>query len=206
MTYYSFPGDSLICKKWGIIFILVPVGALLCLCSCASRISVVENGPPALPYAWLTDRSKYILLPPGGIENLMDMPQFVSASYGGRDYFLNAWVKADETGINMILVNSLGANMGELSYREGAVSFSSPVFPQSLDAEYIVADFQLCFYNILALREALEDCGLTIEVSGAGRCILQEKNVIIEIEKSQKVVKLVNHLRGYAYTLEGDFE
>ena len=182
----------------------MPLGVLLCLCSCASKAAAGKNGP--LPYAWLTDRSKYILLPPEDIENPIDMPQFVSASYGGQDYFLNAWVKADETGMNMTLINSLGANMGELSYYYGAVSFSSPVFPQSFAAEFIVADFQLCFYNTLALRRALEDCGLSIEETGAGRCILQGKNVIIEIEKSQNAVKLVNHLRGYAYTLEGDFE
>ena len=64
-------------------------------------------------------------------------------------YFLNAWLKADKTEMEIILFNELGANMGELMYREGMVNFSSPVFPKSLRPEYIVADFQLCFYNPL---------------------------------------------------------
>jgi len=200
MAYYEYPVDFLNHKKWSIIFFLVPVCVTLSLCSCAS------NARKNVPSAWLTDSSRYALLPPGDIEKPIDMPQFVSASYGGQDYSLIAWVKADETGINMALLNELGANMGELSYNDGAVSFSSPVFPQSLGPEYIIADFQLCFYNILALRQALEDCGLSIEETGTGRCILQGKNVIFEIEKSRNVVKLVNHLRGYVYTLEGDFE
>ena len=135
----------------------------------------------------------------------MDMPQFISASYGGQDYFITVWVKADETGINMTLMNSLGANMGELSYSGGSVSFSSRVFPQSLGPEYIVADFQLCFYNTLALRRALEDCGLSIEDAGGRRSIFQGENIIIEIVKNRNTVKLINHLRGYTYTLEGDF-
>lgn len=158
------------------------------------------------PHVWLTDNSKFILLPPADIENPLDMPQLVSVSYGGQDYYINAWVQADETGIHMTMVNELGANMGELSYGNGAVSFSSPVFPQSLGSEYIVADFQLCFYNTPALRRALEGCGLTFEDSGSIRRVLQGKNVIIEIEKKQNAIRLVNHLRGYTYTLEGDFE
>jgi len=106
----------------------------------------------------------------------------------------------------MSLVNELGAPMGELSYHNGLVSFSSPVFPSSLKPEYIVADFQFCFYNIFALRQALENCGLLLETTENSRRIIQGDNVIIEIEKNQNTVRLVNHLRGYAYTLEGDFK
>ena len=39
---------------------------------------------------------------------------------------------------------------GELSYRAGAVSFSSPVLPRSMDGESIVTDFQFSFYNPVA--------------------------------------------------------
>jgi len=135
----------------------------------------------------------------------MDSYQLVSASYGNRDYILNAWVKADEKGIEMTLMNELGANMGELSYHDGSVSFSSPAFPQSFKGEYVVADFQLCFYNASALSKALADCGLSFEDTGSRRRIFHGKTVIIEIEKNQNTVRLVNHLRGYTYTLEGDF-
>ena len=136
----------------------------------------------------------------------MDMAQQISASWEGRDYFLNAYVQADETGMGMTLLNELGASMGEISYRNGAVSFSSGMFPKSLKPEYIVADFQLCFYNTLLLRQTLEDCGLSLEGTVPSRRILQGENVIIEIEKKSGTVRLVNHLRGYSYTLEGDFE
>ena len=43
-----------------------------------------------------------------------------------------------------------GATMGELSCRAGAVSFSSPVLPRSMDGESIVTDFQFSFYNPVA--------------------------------------------------------
>jgi len=186
--------------KKGILLHLL-LGALVCFCAC-----VPGKGREDQPYAWLTDSSKYRLLPPKDIEHPLDGYQMVSASYKGRDYSLNAWVKADAAGMNITIINELGANMGELSYHRGAASFSSAVFSLPLKPEYIVADFQLCFYNAPALREALQDCGLSLEDTGDSRRILQQKTVIIEIEKSRNAVKLINHLRGYAYTLEGDFE
>jgi hypothetical protein len=184
------------CKKITIIF-------FLCCCSCTPKAPVRENRPNA----YLAAGSPFFLLPCGDIENPLDMAQRISASYQGKNYFFNAWVKADKTGIEMTLLNELGAQMGELSYREGRVSFSSPVFPSSLlKSEYIVADFQLCYYSAPALRQALENCGLSFEYTENSRRILQGKKIIIEIEKKQNTVSLVNHLRKYSYTLEGILE
>jgi len=208
MAYHSFSdGDFLSCKKKNIMLFLLFGGVLACFCSCASGGTAArEEKSEAAPHVWLTDRSKYILLPPEDIEQPLDMPQLVSASYGNKDYYLNSWVKADAAGLNITIINELGASLGELSYRDGAVSFSSAMFPPSLRPEYIVADFQLCFYKAPALRRALEDCGLSFEDNWTNRRILQGKTVIIEIDKTRNIVKLVNYLRGYLYILEGNFE
>ena len=184
--------------------IILPFSFLIglsCFCSCISGAKSRED----LLYAYLTDTSRYILLPASGIEKPMDMAQKISASYQGRDFLFVAWVKADETGIEMTFLSELGINMGELSYRDGAISFSSPVFPGSLKPEYIIADFQLCFYNPLLLSRALEKCSLVLETSGTARRILKGNELIYEIEKNADAVKLTNYLRGYVYTLEGDF-
>ena len=134
------------CKKITIIF-------FLCCCSCAPKAPVRKS--PLNVY--LAAGSPFFLLPCGDIENPLDMAQCISASWQGRNYVFNAWAKADETGIEMVLLNELGAHMAELTYRDGQVSFSSPVLPSSLlKPEYIVADFQLCFYSAPALRQALE--------------------------------------------------
>jgi hypothetical protein len=202
MTYYLTSGVSLKCEIKSIIFPLFSVGIFIFFLSCTPNAGVRENRQ----YIWLTDRSKYILLPPENIENPMDNYQLVSASYGGRNYQMNAWVRADETGIDMTLLNELGANMGELIWRGEAVSFSSPVFPQSLNPQYIIADFQLCFYSAASVAHALEESGLSFEETETGRRVLNGNIVIIEITKSQNVVRFVNHLRGYVYTMEGDFK
>jgi hypothetical protein len=138
------------------------------------------------------------------------MAQFISASFQGQEYYINAWVRADETGMEMIMFNELGAAMGELTYREGLIGFSSAVFPNSLKPEYIVADFQLCFYNPLPLRQSLSRSGLGLEIientNKTIRRILKGEDVLIEIEKEPNDVRLTNYLRGYKYTLEGDFK
>ena len=185
-----------------ILFLFLSLNLVICFNSCASRRAAVSEN---LLSAYLTDSSQFILLPPGGIEKPMDMVQYISASYGGREFFLGSWVKADDTGMEMTFFNDLGANMGELSYRENNVDFYSPIFPKSLRPEYIVADYQLCFYDSLLLKKALANCALVLEEQGNIRRVFQGKKLIIEIEKNENAVKLVNHLRGYTYTLEGDY-
>jgi hypothetical protein len=201
MKPYLFPLDTHLSnrkeKNRGLVFLaaLVFIG----FCSCSS-LAVDKR-----PYAYLTNRSKYTLLPPAAIEMPVDMAQHISALYNGQRSYFSAWVLADENGIDMSLFNELGAAMGELSYKEGAVSMSSAVFPQSLKPEYIVADFQLCFYDPDLVRAALKDCNLVLETENNQRRIFDGKSLIIEIEKTSGAVKIVNHLRGYSYTLEGEF-
>jgi hypothetical protein len=190
-------------------------GVLVCFCACASGTKA-KGDEPATPYIWLTDNSRYILLPTGDIEYPLDSHQLISASYQGKDYVLNAWVKADTAELNMTIINELGANMGELSYRNGAASFSSPVLSLPFKPEYIIADFQFCFYQARALFQSLKYGGLSFEEIKTNRfedtwtvrhiLLGDHKTVIIRIEKkSRNVIELVNHLRGYAYTLEGNF-
>jgi len=174
----------------------------VCVLSCAS-----VTGKDI--YVNITDSSKFVLLPTEGIEQDMDMAQFLSAKFRGKDYFFNGWVKANKDEIEMVFFNELGTNLGEISYRNGAVRFSSAVIPKSavkyIKPEYVIADFQLCFYDPILLGESLKESGLIMETNGGSRRILNRNDVIIEINKTNNSVELVNHLQGYAYTLEGDF-
>jgi len=160
-------------------------------------------------YVNLTESSKFVLLPTEGIEQDMDMAQFLSAKFRGKNYFFNGWVKANKDEIEMVFFNELGTNLGEISYRNGAVRFSSAVIPKSavkyIKPEYVIADFQFCFYDPILLGDSLKGGGLVMETNGGSRRILNRNDVIIEIKKTNNSVELVNHLQGYAYTLEGDF-
>ena len=184
-------------------FLLIFMISIVCFISCAS---VAKKD---MQYVDITDNAKFVLLPPEGIEQSMDMVQFLSYEYGGQNYFFNAWVEANENEIEMAFFNELGTSMGELSYRNNSVNFSSPIFERSvlqyIKPEYIIADFQLCFYDPFLLGKTLNDIGLVLEVRDGNRRIFSGNEVIIEIEKTENYVKLVNNLRGYTYTLEGDF-
>jgi hypothetical protein len=139
----------------------------------------------------------------------MDMAQFMSFEFSGQNHFINAWVIANETGIDMAFFNEMGASIGELSYRNGEVRFSSPIFPvaviRSFRPEYVIADFQLSFFDPILLGRSLRNSGLVLETTEGSRRVLSGDEVIIEIKKTTNTVNLVNHLRGYSYTVEGDF-
>jgi len=160
-------------------------------------------------YVNLTDSARFVLLPPCGIEHNMDMAQFMSFEFSGQYHFINAWVIANENGIDMALFNELGASIGELSYRNGEVLFSSAIFPvsviRSFRPEYVIADFQLSFFDPILLGNSLKDSGLVLEAKDGSRRILSGGELLIEIRKTSNTVNLVNHLRGYSYTVEGDF-
>jgi len=174
----------------------------VCILSCAS-----VSGKDL--YVNITDSSKFVLLPTEGIEQDMDMAQFLSAKFRGKDYFLNGWVKANKDEIEMVFFNELGTNLGEISYKNGAVRFSSDVIPKSavkyFKPEYIISDFQFCFYDPILLGESLKNSGLIMETNGGSRRILNGNDIIIEVKKTNNSVELINRLQGYSYTLEGDF-
>jgi len=186
-------------NKKGIIFFLLLAGSFF---SCASVARPRDNRP----YVWLTENAKFVLLPTENIESHMDNHQLISAYFGGQNHQLSAWVKADDDRIDMTFISEMGATMGELSYRDGVVHFSSPVLPRSFGGEFIVADFQLAFYCAVALRGAMENIGLFFEETENGRRVFDGETMIVEIERSRSLIRLVNHLRGYSMIFEGDFE
>ncbi|MDR1932595.1 MAG: DUF3261 domain-containing protein [Spirochaetales bacterium] len=142
------------------------------------------------------------------------MAQHISGAYGKQKFLLEAWIQADDTRLNMSFFNGLGTAVGDLVFRETEISFDSVFFPSSFKPEYIVADFQFCFYRAEALSPALEKCGLSLLVEHRGaqagektelRIISDAQKPVIEIEKTQAFVRYTNYMRGYTYTLEGEF-
>ncbi|MDR2784985.1 MAG: DUF3261 domain-containing protein [Treponema sp.] len=179
---------------------------LLAACKTQARFS------PYAPVA-ITDRINYFLLPPQAIEDPLDMPQQVTGRYGEQEFIMDGWVQANERGITIALFNTFGAETGYLAFTDGSVSFFSSVFPPALKAEYIVADFQFCFYRVDLLSQALKDSGLRLvveirdglEESQEVRTIFAGKKPVVEVVKTGSAVSLKNFLRDYSYTLRGIF-
>ncbi len=162
----------------------------------------------------MTNSVKYSLLHPSDIEKPIDMPQHVSGLYGQQEFSLDAWVIADNMQINMSLFNNFGNSMGDICFNEKELSFSSSFFPSTFKPEYVIADFQFCFYRIEALENVFKEHGLTLIAKSIKdefgkqselREIYDKKKCIIKIEKTADSVKYTNYLRGYYYRLQGEF-
>jgi hypothetical protein len=185
---------------------LVFLVSLLAACKTEAKFS---QYPPVA----ITGRARYFLLPPSAIEEPLDMPQQVTGRYGEQEFIMDCWVQANEQGVTIALFNSFGTEAGYLAFTDGAISFFSSVFPPALKAEYIIADFQFCFYRVDLLSQALKDSGLTlvveirdgIEDSQEVRTIFAGKKPVVEIVKTGSAVSLKNFLRDYSYTLWGMF-
>ena len=185
------------------------LGSVLIIFSLVSCAGLAKPSPFSPVY--VTDSAQFRLLPASEIEKPIDGAQRLTGTFGSQNFVLEAWVRADESGIDMDFYNSLGAGMGSFSFNDTAVSLNSPVFPQNLKAEYLAADFQFCFYKPHALRRALEIAGLAFEISQADgtntetRSITAGKETVIEIKKTENQIRYANLLRGYSYLLEGAF-
>jgi len=187
------------------------LGSVFIIFSLVSCAGLAKPSPFSPVY--VTDTAQFTLLPASEIEKPVDGAQRLTGAFGSQKFVLEAWVRADESGIDMDFYNSLGAGMGSFSFNDTAVSLNSPVFPQNLKAEYLAADFQFCFYKPHALQRALEIAGLAFEISqgndnGANtetRSITAGKETVIEIKKTENQIRYANLLRGYSYLLEGAF-
>jgi hypothetical protein len=179
----------------------VIAGALLV--SCAVHVPVSPFSPVNV-----TGSAVFRLLPTIEIEKNIDSAQQMTGRYIGQTFVMTAYVKADESGIDMTFFNDLGSDIGSLSFNDQAVSFHSPIFTSPFKAEYLAADFQFCFYRPEALRQALEGQNLRFDLirrSGGDteiRRISEERETIIEIEKTANRVRYTNFFRGYGFTIE----
>ena len=159
---------------------------------------------------YITNSKRFSLLPPECIANPRNAQQFLSGSYGEKEFSFLCYLDADKNGIFLSLYNAFGTGMGNLSYDGKSVFFDSAVFPKNAKAEYIVADLQFAYYSAESLSSALKNAGLILltemqESAGIKkevRKIMDGKKCVAEIEISEKSVIFRNFLRKYSYNLE----
>ncbi len=175
------------------------LGAFLCLFGCRST----PGAPAGSPLVQLSDRGGVALLPPSALGCTIEARQQIEGSYRGQTYYLEAYVRADRERLVMLAFNAFGAKLFEIEHTEQAVRFSSALLPEGVKAEYILADFQLCYFPAAALRRSLGRAGLLLEERQEdgvlARTVRAEGRVIIEIRRSAGEVHYRNLLRGYQY-------
>ena len=140
----------------------------------------------------------------------VDSLQKMTADFGKDNSFdFDVYVISDSSQLSMTILNEFGTTMASLFYDGLSLDFDSVIFPKQLKAEYIVADFQFCLYNVDDLKPALEKIGVNLEVTSepAGdeiaevRTLSKKGKVISKITKTALSIKYENFLRGYSYIL-----
>jgi len=185
-----------------ILLYLIPFFLLI---SCASSRFESEFSP-----VYVTNTSKYAILPTTSMSGTVDSLQKMTANFGKDNSFdFDVYVISDSSQLSMTILNEFGTTMASLFYDGLSLDFDSVIFPKQLKAEYIVADFQFCLYNVDDLKPALEKIGVNLEVTSepAGdeiaevRTLSKKGKVISKITKTALSIKYENFLRGYSYIL-----
>ena len=136
----------------------------------------------------------------------LDLSQHVKGSYRGKVYFLEVCAKADSEGLDMVGLNSMGAEIMDLSYSKAkGIRLSSSLGMKSLRPEYVVADYQIAYYPFEAVKAALAPYGLDFELrelDGIATKVLSRKGrTILTVEPLPDGLRFTNVLRGYSYEL-----
>lgn len=178
---------------------------LIFLSGCTSTKIISESNIQPI---YITNIKKLYLLPPSEIENNIDSEQLLTATFGNNTMALLAYLKADSKEIFLSLFNDFGTGMGNLVYDGINVSFDSPIFPENLKAEYIVADLQFAYYKVSSIQKLLKSIKMKMIVEtnekedSETRKIYNGPFLIEEIIKSGKNITIKNKLRGYEYVLQ----
>ena len=188
---------------------------LLALVGCGS-----SNVKPGTAPVYYSDSRSVELLPTAAMTDPIDMPQHIAGNFtkpdGSTDSFeADSWVRANDSILSITMFTGFGTTLGEITYERDSVKAESSVLDVTkMKAEYLVADFQVCFYPFAALKENFEKAGFTFveardasadgEVSAAGdyvRTLKEGDRVILVATKKAREVSLVNELRKYSYRI-----
>ena len=170
-----------------------------------------SNVKPGTAPVYYTDDRSVELLPTASMTETLDMPQHIAGKFtkpdGSTDSFeADSWVRANDS-ILSIMFTGFGTTLGEITYERDSVKAESSVMDVAkLKAEYLIADFQLCFYPYQALKENFEKFGFAFdETRGTAldyvRTLKDGNTLVLTAQRKGKEITLVNNLRHYSYSI-----
>lgn len=192
---------------------LIPLILLvLFLTGCHKALVKPSNTAPV----YYTDSRSVHLLPTAAMKESIDLPQHIEGIFtrenNKEDSFSgDAWVRANDSILSINIFSAFGTTIAELTYAGDSVAFESPVMDvEKMKAEYVLADFQACFYPYEILRHNFEQNGFVFAEENAVvgknfkerkfvRILSADGKIILKIEKDGPEIHLVNELRKYSY-------
>lgn len=171
------------------------------LFACSSTIKTTTEVP-----VYITNSRAIYPLPPSDIKIPLDEAQLLEGTYGNQTFSLESWTIANDSLISISLFNSIGASFGSLFYSKDSIFFNSSfIKSKQIKPQYIVTDFQLCFYKTEPLQKMYSKHGLLffekIQKDTIIRGVIDQKDTIIKITNNPEMTLFKNHLRNYEYRI-----
>jgi hypothetical protein len=186
--------------------VALPLAAVLTafqLAACASA-PLRQTGPAPV---WITNQKAVVILPPAALSTSLELQQQIEGDFQGQTYVMQTVVDAAPDHFSLYALNAFGTQVFELQYEASGVRYSTGLPIPNFKPEYLLADWQLCFFPAPAVAGMLRSAGLDFAETRAAdggwtRRVRDGGAAIIEITgDAAGTVRYRNLLRGYAYTI-----
>lgn len=149
----------------------------------------------------------YLVLP--GANELtasFDATQIITADHGDKQHSFEAHLEARPGKITIVAVSAIGTVLFSITYDGVDLQARGVVEAQVVNAEYVLADVLLSFWDPRWLATHIEGAALDISSDGAVRTVLRQGEAIIHItheasELWKGKADFSNLERGYALHL-----
>ena len=157
---------------------------------------------------YVTNTKKVPLLAPSSMNGSVECYEYFSGSFGEQSFAVTCYLTSDNEGMNILMLNDFGVQMGMIYYDGEAAGIESSILPDNFKSEYILLDIQNAYYDAEELKNHYKQYKLdfTKEVLSDGtevRKVFSKKDLIEEIRIFEKNIFIKNYLRGYSYELTG---
>ena len=169
-----------------------------------------SNVKPGTAPVYYSDTRSVALLPTTAMTEKLDMPQHLRGEFTQQDGSMksfegDSWVRANDSVLSIMLFSGFGTTIAEITYGKDSLHFESSVMDvEKMKAEYVLADFQVCFYPYKALKDNFEAAGFVFEEARGTahdfvRTLKDGNTLVLTAQRKGKEITLVNSLRHYSY-------
>ena len=148
-------------------------------------------------------------LPPYQFGSALSLTQTVSGQYADRQDRMVVEIEIERNALRMIGLTPMGIKIFSLSYDNGEVEQSvGKMVPDGVNPSYILSDFQLTYWPITDVRNALAQQKYSVSDTGDRRIVLGPSGeILVEIIYLQPLkrwsdVELIHHEAGYTMSVK----
>lgn len=169
---------------------------------------------------FVTNTNRVDILPTNSITSEIDEYYLFEGTFGDKKFNATLNIQADSNGIDILILNDFGVEMGSISYDGMNATMNCNLFPKKIKPEYILLDLQNVFADFEVLKNHYQKYNLDFEEI-TERCLpfpaeinepqyfvvdrilsKKERNIeIIENNTNSRTVTIKNLLRDYEYKL-----